>query len=353
MNLPEIAKHRLINQQITTTKLQSAKEVVGWMGAMQAQDYPMAKWAVGVRLAGATDSAIEQAIHHGDIIRTHVLRPTWHFVSAENVYWMLALTAPHIKASMKARYKELELSEAIFSQSTAILEKALRDGNYLTREDLVAQLETAQIATDDNRAYHLIFQAELESILGSGPIRAGKQTYALLEERIPKPQPLAREEALARLARLYFTSHGPATLQDFVWWSGLPVGDAKKGLEAIKSDFVTETIATTTYWHSPSASQTHQETVHLLPAFDEFFISYRDRSAVLPFENHIKTISNNGMFHPMIVVNGQIIGIWKRTFKKDKVLIAPQFFGTPDHRLIEQAAAHYGQFLEKEVEILQ
>ena len=233
MKLADIAKIRLINQQIAGTKFKSIKDMVGWMGAMQAQDYAMAKWAVGVRLPNLTDQAVENAINNGEIIRTHLLRPTWHLVSADDIYWALELTAPRIMDSLKSRHTELGLSETILTKSNTIMEKALMGGKHLTREELMDELEKAKIPTDDNRLSHLLLWAELNGIVCSGAIKGGKQTHALLEERVSKTKSMTKEEALANLAKKYFTSHGPAALQDFAWWSGLSVGDAKSALEMV------------------------------------------------------------------------------------------------------------------------
>jgi hypothetical protein len=355
MNLADIANIRLTSQQIAQTEFKTAKDIVGWMGAMQAQDYHMVKWAIGVRLPNSTGKVIEAAINNGEIIRTHVLRPTWHLVSADDIHWMLALTAPQIKASLRSRHKELELSETVLSKSNTIIERALRGGRQLIREELMAELQKAGIATD-NRASHLMLRAELDGIMCSGAIKGGKQTYALLEERVSEKKPFTKEEALANLAKKYFTSHCPATLQDFVWWSGLSASDARHALEMVKSDFISETIDSQTYWLTNFSSiiNTKKDVVQLLPAFDEFIISYKDRSASLPFANHNKTVSNNGIFRPVIVVNGQVSGIWKRTIKKDKVIVETDLFAQPDKttkNLIEKASIQFGGFLEKKTEI--
>lgn len=353
MNLTDIANNRLINQQIVDTRFETARDLVGWMGAMQAQDYAMAKWAVGVRLPNATDQMIETAVSNGEIIRTHLLRPTWHFVTADNIYWMLELTAPQIKSALKSRHQELELSPAVLTKSNSIIEKALRDQKHLTRTELIAELEKANIATDKNRASHLFMCAESDGIICSGTVKGNKQTYALLAERVPLTQSLTKEEALAKLAEIYFTSHGPATLHDFAWWSGLLVNDAKHALEMVKSRFISETIDAQTYWftHLAPTSRTGEDFVTLLPAFDEFIISYRDRTASLPFTDFSKAVSNNGIFRPIIVVNGQVIGIWKRTLKKDQVIVEPTFFKQPNQmtrNLVENVARQFGRFLEKE-----
>jgi hypothetical protein len=323
------------------------------MGAMQAQDYASAKWAIGIRLQSATDKSVETAINKGEIIRTHVLRPTWHLVSANDIYWMLELTAPHIRSSLKSRHKELELDEKLLTKAYVLLEKALSGGKNLLREDLFALLEKTKIITSSQRGIHILLMAELNGLIGSGPKTGNQQSYALLEERVPKKKTLNREQALATLAQQYFTSHGPATLQDFAWWSGLPTGDVKKGLELIKDDLKSSTILSQTYWYSGSASVPKNKSAFLLPAYDEFIISYKDRTPSLPLENHSKTISSNGIFRSVIVLNGQVIGLWKRTIKKDKILIEPDYFKSPnktEKELIEKASEDLGKFLNLQAE---
>ena len=356
MNLTDIATLRLVSQQIAEPRLKTAKAIVEWMGAIQAQDYSMAKWAIGVRLPNSTDQMIETSINNGEIIRTHLLRPTWHLASQDDIYWMLDLTAPRIKSVLKSRHNELELTENIVLKSNAIIENALMGGKQLTREELEAELIKAKIATINNRGYHLVVWAELEGLVCSGATKGGKHTYALLEERVKRAKTVTREEALAKLARKYFTSHGPASVQDFVWWSGLSVSDAKYALEMVKSEFVSESVGSQTYWLADSFSlpTNDRESVYLLPAFDEFIISYRDRSASLPLTSFNKTVSNNGIFRPVIVVNGQVAGVWKRTIKKDKVIVETQLFEQADRNLktlIERASMQFGNFLAKQTDV--
>lgn len=356
MKLANVANIRLHSQQIAGTKFKSPKDLVNWMGAMQAQDYYMAKWAIGIRLPGSVDKKVQTAIDKGQIIRTHLLRPTWHFVSPDDIYWMLELTAPQIKASSKSREKELELTEKIFTKSNNIIQKALSADQHLTREELMAELAKAKIATDNNRSSHLLLRAELEGIICSGTTKGKSRTYALLEKVVPKTKALGKEEALAKLAKKYFSSHCPATLQDFIWWSGLSVANAKHALEMIKPAFISETIGPQTYWLSNSFSTpvTGSKSCYLLPAYDEFMISYKDRSAALNFENNKKTISTNGIFNPVIVINGQVTGLWKRTIKNDKVIVETEFFqahNKTELNLIRKASEKYGSFLEKETHL--
>jgi hypothetical protein len=356
MTISEIPKLRLFNQKISATEFKTAKEIVGWMCAMQAQDYAMAKWAVGTRLSKSTEKDIETALDKGEIIRTHLMRPTWHFVSADDIYWMLELTSPGIRSSMKSRHKELELSEETVSKSRGILEKSLAKRKNLTRDEIATEFGKAGIRTDGNRLSHLMLCAELDGTVCSGQIKNGKQTFALLDERVPVRKIFTREESLATMAKRYFTSHGPATLKDFTWWSGLPAGDARRALESVKRDFLSESPGPEQYWFPDSFSGITfpKNTVHLLPAFDEFLISYKDRSAALSLVDNKKAVSDNGIFRPVIVVNGKVTGLWKRTFSKEKVILELVFFrrtGKTTQSLLEKAAHEYGKFLGKEVEI--
>jgi hypothetical protein len=348
----QIANIRLTAQQIGGSAFTHAKEVVGWMGAMQAQDYPMAKWAIGLRLPGSKQQTVDDAIDSGEIFRTHVMRPTLHFVTAADVRWLLELTAPQIKASLRARHRELKMTDAAVGKSQAIMEKALANGHYLTRKELVEHLKKGKIATDNNRAFHLFLLAELNGLICSGPSLGNQQTYALMDERVPAVPALARDEALARLAQRYFTSHGPATLKDFVWWSGLSVADAREALDAVKGDLVAETSGSSEYWLSETSlkSKKPRPSACLLPSFDEYLISYRDRSAALSLVKENQVVSSNGIFWPLILIDGQVAGLWKRATKNDVIEVNAEFFLPQDkkvEKLVEAAVALYGDFLGK------
>lgn len=356
MNPSDISALRLHNQQILSTNFKTTKELVGWIGAMQAQDYNQAKWAIGVRLPHLTEAQIESEFNSGEIIRTHLMRPTWHFVSANDIYWLLELTAKQIKSAMKSRNRDLGLTEAVFKKSQEILLKALEGNHSKTREELSKLLIQAGISTDKNRLSHILMEAEIDRIVCSGGIREKKQTYALLAERVPEKKTFSKEEALALLAKKYFTSHGPATLPDFIWWSGLPVADARKALEMNKSSLISEMIGADTYWFSDSINlpTSPPDSVFLLPAFDEYLISYKNRSAAITADHHTKAISNNGIFWPVIVVNGQISGLWKRTIKKDTVIIELDHFRPHNKKeigLIEKAVESFGHFSGMKTEV--
>lgn len=353
----DILHLRLLHQQIIYSKLKTVKALVGFMGAMQAQDYAMSRWAAGIRLPGKSEASIQQAIDNGEVVRTHLLRPTWHLVAAEDIYWILELTSPHIRTSMKSRASNLKLNDAALQKCNIIIENALIKSQFLTRDDLVNALNQSGISTsEDNRAAHIFLYAELDGLICSGPNIKGKSTYALLRNRVPNPPKITRQEALPLLAERYFSSHGPATLADFVWWSGLPVRDARAGIEMAGKSLVCENIQSKDYWYSGKYNkvQTNGTTIYLLPAYDEFVISYTDRSALLAVAHHKKAISNNGIFKPLIIINGQATGVWKRTIKNDKVIIETELFRKhtqSEQNGIEEAADIYGKFLGKKVEM--
>lgn len=346
MNISEISAFRLINQHISGNKLNTVNALFSDMGAIQAQDYAMAKWAIGLRMKKATEQLINKAIDDGDIIRTHLLRPTWHFVLAKQLNWIRELTAPGIKSSMKSRNRELELTEEVFRKSHKILKGALKGGNSLTRDELILLLNKANIRTENNRASHLFMEAELDGVICSGRTKGNKITYALIEDRIHHHETVNKEVAVAKLANIYFSSRGPAELEDFAWWSGLT-------LTKIKSAAVESINSLRKFRHKEylTDSERSKNSVHLLPPFDEYIISYKDRSAIIFSVNHKKIISSNGVFRALIIENGIVIGIWKRTLKKDKVLIEAECFKSINRDIknsIESEVIKYGNFLGKE-----
>ncbi len=353
-----IAQQRLHNQLITRQTFEKAGDVVRWLGAVQAQDYAAAKWALGLRMQNSTDEIIEQAFAVGAILRTHVMRPTWHFVSPADIRWLLALTAPRVNAGNASWYRRLELDDALFIRSNAVLAKALQGGKQLTRAELVSVLQRAGIATDElQRFSYIIMRAELDGIVCSGARRGRQFTYALLDERAPQAMTLDRHEALAEVASRYFTSRGPATLQDFVWWSGLTVADARTGLEMVTTQLMHEVVDGQKYWFSSSASPSNDlsQTVYLLPNYDEYIVGYTDRSAVFD-ASHAQHLDARGnvLFQHTIVLNGLVVGTWKRILKKDEVMLTPSLF-TPltkdETHALAASAERYGEFLNMPVNV--
>jgi hypothetical protein len=357
MNRNDIAQQRLANQQMSTTQFDDPAELVRWMGAVQSQDFAAAKWALGLRLPGSSDTDIEQAFTDGRILRTHVMRPTWHFVTPADIRWMLELTAPRVNALSAYYYRKMELDEAIFQRCKAIMVKALEGGNQLTREELATLFEQVGVKTNDLRAAYIVGWAELDATICSGARRGKHFTYALLDERAPQAKSLPREEAVIELMRRYFVSHGPATLQDFVWWSGLLVTDAKAALETVKSQLECEVIDGQAYWFVPAATdKAPQSSVgYLLPNYDEYSVGYSDRSAIYDGEppNHLDP-RGVVLLNYIIVVDSQVVGAWRRTFKKGRVIIELKPFAplsAIQNEAILKAAQRYGAFLELAVEM--
>ena len=344
----DIVLLRLQNQHLLSPEFKNPAEIVAYLGAVQAQDYAGAKWAIAQRLLNGNDPLIEKAFTGGEIIRTHVLRPTWHFVSPADIRWMLDLTAEKIMHLSAYYHREAGLDSSIFIKSANAITKALEGGKQLDRTELINILNKAGIATNYQRFIHIMMVLELQKLVCSGG-RQGKQfTYALFDERVPAAKSLTREEALATLALRYFTSHGPATVYDFAWWSGLTVTDAKSGLETVKSNLISEVFENNIYWFTDN-ERPGVKTVpaFLLPNYDEYIVSYKDRSAAIESKNVIKADPRGTIFNHTIIINGKVEGIWKAILKKSNMeLVIDPFksFTKKDTRKIELACKNYVKF---------
>lgn len=327
--MTNIALQRLRNQLITRQPLATPQEVVSYLGAVQAQEYADAKWALGLRLNGATDATIEQAMNDGAILRTHIMRPTWHFVAPADIRWLTRLTAPRVRAKMAYYERLLELDDEVFARSRKALAGALSGGKALTRKELSEALEAGGVGNaKGQRLGHLVHQAELEALVTSGPRRGKQFTYMLLEERVPPTKMLEGEEALAELTRRFFTSHGPATPQDFAWWSGLTVADAKRGLELLVQELAHEVIGAQTYYFSESSEHVPETSpvTRLLPWFDEYTVAYKDRSLVFAPDAEPHLTGDYDTLSPVVVVDGKAVAFWKRTLKREGVVIETKRF---------------------------
>jgi hypothetical protein len=346
-----IASYRLHNQHLSQNKFNQADDVVRCLGAVQAQDFAGAKWAIGLRSDGLTDPDVERAFNDGSILRTHMLRPTWHFVAPEDIRWILTLTAPRVRAQIAFMDRQLELDKSLFKKSSDVLIKALQSGKQLTRAELEPAYQKARIPAEGQRLGHLLMHAELDGLICSGPRRGKQFTYALLEEWVPPARAMTREESLAELVKRYFLTRGPATLKDFAWWSGLTVADARNGLESVESQFVSDIMDGQTYWFAETEKpiQSSTNTAHLLPNYDEYFIGFKDRSAI----NRVAGLAGIKKDDPallanVIILDGQVIGGWRRTLNKDSVLVEASLIAKltkKGEQALEQAAEQFGAFL--------
>lgn len=351
MQQAEIARRRLASQQIAQPSPSTPSKLVSWLGAVQAQDFLGSLWALGLRLPGASEPLIERAIAERQIVRTWPMRGTIHFVAPADARWMLGLLTPRVVQGSQGRLRQLGLDAPTIARAGEVVGRALAGGGQLTRPALYAELEQAGIAAEGSRGLHILGQLAHQQQICFGP-RAGKQpTFVLMDEWLPPTPPLPRDEALAALALRYFRSHGPATLQDFVWWAGLTLADARAGLAGAAGDLAEAEADGQRYFfaHEPRADPAEPGAAFLLPPFDEFLVAYRDRSAALdPRFTNAVTPGSNGIFHPIVVLDGRVLGTWRRTIKRDTVLLAfsPfESFAPAQLRAIEAAAERYAQFL--------
>jgi len=317
---------------------------------MQAQDYPAAKWAIGLRSPGLQDAEVEQAFNDGQILRTHVLRPTWHFVSPDDIRWLLTASAPRVHAASAYYYRQAGLNEKIFNKACAWMQRLLEGGRTMTRAELGAHLLRAKIPADGLKLAYVVMHAELEGVICSGP-RVGKQfTYALLSDRAPNARVLEREAALGELAYRYFASHGPATVRDFAWWSSLTLTEAKRAIESVAHRLESATLDGKAYWNGADGTSTARSgSALLLPNYDEYLVAYKDRGAMMDSTRTANMVArSNGAFANHVAIDGQLVGSWSRTIKSNIVLIevSPYRKLTPAQAgAIASAADCYGEFL--------
>ncbi len=342
---------RLLRQRIAGEALKHPADVVRWMGAVQAQDYAAGKWAVGLRTASCSDAAMEAAFSAGEIVRTHVMRPTWHFIAPEDIRWMQALTSSRVNALSAYQYRRLELDTGVFKRANAIFEKALQDGKALTRPDLGLALAKRGIHASGLRLTYLVMRAELDAVICSGGRRGKQFTYARVDERAPHQRQLDREASLALLTERYFTGHGPGTLQDYAWWSGLASADVKRGLEMVKNKLVHAELGGRTYWMTAEAPAARfpPGAIYLLPNFDEYIVGYTERSAIFDDE-HLRylDVRQSPLSQNIVVGNGRIMGTWKRVIGKDSFGLQAKLFAVPKKaqvRALGLAVKRFSEYL--------
>jgi hypothetical protein len=341
---------RLHNQQLLSSDFKTVTDLVNWMGAMQAQDYAMAKWAIGLRMRDHTDDLVEQAINNASIVRVHILRPTWHFVSTENLRWMMDLTSPHIRKSVIAQNRQIGLDDSTLKRTNSLIGKFLANGESRTRVEIVAHLAKKNINLNPLQATNVMINAELDLVCCNGQ-RKGKQfTYSICDKMLPAGKSIPRDEALHRLAMIYFSSHGPATVKDFIWWSGLPIKDAKTAVQIVATELDAATINDEKYFFKKGSEfRTEKKNVTLLlPPYDEFTVGYGSRDMVTGAATEDKDFFGNGIFKPIIIRNGEAVGTWRREIIGQGVKMTFQFRQTPSavtRRLAKKEATAFQNFV--------
>jgi len=312
----EIARHRLHNQHLTGTPQPDPVAVVRHLGAMQAQEYAVAKWSVAQRTTGVDDAQMQRLVDDGAIARTHALRPTWHFVAAPDLRWIQAVTGPRVHAFNAYYYRQLGIDAELAAKAAGAMMAALADGNHLTRKELGAALAAAGIEATGNRLAYLVMYAELEAQICNGPMRGKQHTYALVSERIPATAPLSEDEGLARLIACYFAGHGPATIKDLAWWSSLTITQIKRGLSLVEG---LESIDGF-YYFPPSCPIAPVDGVWPLQGYDEYVVAYSESKWVFNLAKRAYSLSENALLHPFIV-DGQLAGFWRRIVRPSGLVI--------------------------------
>jgi hypothetical protein len=352
----DILLRRLQNQGLLGKPFARPEQVVARHLAMQSQDFGGAKWAIGQRLAVPTEGSVDAAFQRGDILRTHVLRPTWHFVTPADIRWLLELTAPRIKAGSAPYFRKHGLDVASLRRSRRVLEKQLA-GRQLTREELAVPLVEAGLPVQGEALSYQMIAAELDGVICSGARRGKQHTYALLEERVAKATPLGRDEALAQLGLRYLQGHGPALVQDLAWWSGLTVADAKRAVAACRDRLYSAEVTGRTYWFAAlgRAAPLAGPVVHLLPNYDEQLIAYRFRGNAIDPAVAPRVGRGDGVFDGnFVTIDGKLVGSWRRELGKTHVSVQTALLRRPsraEQRELRAAAQRYADFLALKLEL--
>ena len=347
----ELAWQRLGNQRLARPLPGGAAAVVRHLGAVQAQEYPVARWSLGQRSRGLSEAAVDDALATGEILRTHVLRDTWHLVAAEDIRWLVELTRPRIRKRNEAMHRRLGLEARTLVRTDALLADALAGGRRMTRAQIGSLLRGHGIPADGPYLAYVLMHAELELLICSGGLDGKQQTYALVDERVEQTPPLRGDDALAVLTRRYFRSHGPATVKDFTWWASLTAGDARRGIELVEAELERTEVDGRTYWSAPTRRRGRIErpVARLLPSYDEYIIGYSESRDVLD-------VGTLGGLRPglrtrldhLVLVDGQVVGSWRRLLTRGAMTIEAQplrELDEPERRAVEAAVERYGRFV--------
>lgn len=354
----DVFAQRLVNQGLIRPQSRTGADIVAALGAVQAQDYPGARWALAMRGPHLRDADLEAEFDAGAIVRTHVMRPTWHFVAPADVRWLQALTGPRVRQAVAYHERQLELDAKVLAKALRTLARALT-GRFLTRGELAAALARAGIDATGQRLAQIVMVAEVEALVISGPRRDRQFTYALLDERVPPAPSLDRDATLVELVRRYFTSHGPATVKDFVWWSGLTVKETKEGL-ALAGDAVERaSLDGFECWFAAGARDRRAPKrpasphVLLLSNYDEIGIAYKDRGFT-PMLKRPSSLGTSYGFPHQLMIDGAWVGAWQRVpdAKGIAIDVLPYRALTKDEqREIAAIARRYQTFLGAPVKL--
>lgn len=353
MSTKELTGLRLRAQRISTSDDARPADVVRWMLGMQAQDLPGARWSIGLRSSGSTEREVERALAKGDIVRSWPMRGTLHVVAPEDLGWLLDVCGPRQAARAAKRRRDLDITDAELAKAEEVARGAMTGGRSIRRDALLTLWQHAGISTAGQRAYHLLWNLGQSKRLVFGPPDEKQPTFALFDEWVRAPRNLDNDEALAEFAGRYFASRGPATVQDFAWWAGITLRDARRGIAAANGLQERDFDGVSHYFAEGLEPAGHG--VHALPGFDEYILGYQNRSPALPAEFAERIVpGKNGMFLPTIVADGQVVGTWKRGETASAVRIEYSAFAGLSKKTragFERALAAYGRFVGKTVQV--
>jgi Winged helix DNA-binding domain len=345
----DIARRRMANHHLWGHPFQSPVDVIHHLGAVQAQDFGIAKWSVAQRARGISNSGMDELFSDGAVLRTHLLRPTWHFVLPSEIRWMLDLTAPRVHSMNAPYYRRFGLDDELFAKTNVLLARTLRGGRQLTRREISEVLTRKGITASGLQLGYILMRAELDALICSGALKGKQQTYALFDERVPETEVLDRDEALAELTRRYFTARGPATVKDYVWWSSLTTHDARSGIQMIESELRSDSIDGRQYWFATSSRRPRvtATAIDLVQGLDECIVSYSESKDVLHESASSSTWGTGGFTHA-ILLDGRIVGHWRRVREQSSIIVETSFYGSLDRgeaRALKEAVDRYGRFM--------
>jgi hypothetical protein len=349
MQPKDIAVRRMRGQRVWGAPYAALAEAFLRMGAFQSQELGVAGWSIAQRLKGIDRDAVMRAYDDGSILRTHALRPTWHFVSPADIRWIQALTGPRVRAASVPRHRQLEIDAKLLVRTTKLIAAGLSGGNAMTRTEIAALLKRARIDAGGARLAYIVMSAELDAVICSGPMKGKQLTYALVDDRVPAARKLDRDDALAELTRRYFTSRGPATLKDFTWWSSLTLTDARRGVEIAGAGLAHETIDGRQYFFASARSlRPKSPRFDLVQGYDELVVSYTQSRDVLT-GGHMPYGLRQGrpLYLHFILLDGRLIGHWKPRYEKGGLVVEAWFYRRltrPESIALDEAAARFGRY---------
>ena len=313
--------------------------------AMQSQEHRYARWSVAQRSSSALTAAdVDAAFDRGELLRTHVLRPTWHYVSPDDLGWLLELSGPLVSSRLARRHDELALDPATRARAADVIARAVAE-RPLTRHELAAELDRAGIATTDQRLPHLLMVAELNLAVCSGPMRGKQHTYAAFGNRVPPWKKRSRQEALEELAERYFSTRGPATARDFRWWAGLAAADARLGIDEAGLD--SSDVNGRTYWFSGQTEVRRRRAADLVQCYDECIVSYSESRDVLSADGSVHGAGRSDAgFQHILLVDGLVAGRWRERRDRSVDLRVDAVLDAPGTRAVDAAVARYEHFVE-------